>query len=297
MKTNFTHALLALVHSHPIRMPQLQKILQLCDTLESFPQLSINQLSNVFRLPPERINVIKKSFIQHLNSPLLDIYAQHNIQVIAFTNSDYPPKLLELYDPPVILFAKGNSALLKKRPCVACIGSRRATTYSMEALKLLLPPLISKEITIVSGLAKGADTLAHKMTLQYGGSTIAVLGHGLHMIYPKENESLARILEQEHLLISEYPLFVGPQKYHFPMRNRIISGLSEALIVTEANLRSGTMITTEQALETGKDVFVVPGPITSPLSNGTNKLIKDGAIPVWNGYQIVEELQRLSINN
>ncbi|MER1998900.1 MAG: DNA-processing protein DprA [Lysinibacillus sp.] len=297
MQQQFTHTLLALVHSHPIRMPQLQKILQICPTLEQFPQIPLEQLSEIFRLPPERINLIKKTFIHHLNTSLIQMYKEQNIHIIPYISNDYPMKLLDLFDPPVIIFAKGNIKLLKQHLCIACIGSRQATAYSVEALKLLLPPLLSEKITIVSGLARGADTFAHKLTVHYGGSTIAVLGHGLHMIYPKENESLARVLEQEHLLISEYPLNVGPQKYHFPMRNRIISGLSEALIVTEANIRSGTMITTEHALETGKDVFVVPGPITSPLSNGTNKLIREGAIPVWNGYQIIEELQRLSINN
>ena len=297
MQQHFKQSLLALVHSHPVRMSQLQKILQLSPSLEHFPTISLEQLSSIFRLPPERINVLKKTFNHYLKTPLLSIYEQQEIHVVPYNSDHYPKQLFQLYDPPVMLFAKGNINLLTARPCIACIGSRNATTYSVDALKLLLPPLISQRITIVSGLARGADTVAHKLTLQYGGSTIAVLGHGLHMVYPKENESLAQVLGQEHLLISEYPLHVGPQKYHFPMRNRIISGLSEALIVTEANIRSGTMITTEQALETGKDVFVVPGPITSPLSNGTNKLIKEGAIPVWNGYQILEELQRLSINN
>lgn len=294
---SFSHYLLALVHSHPIRMPQLQKILQITPTLEHFPQIPLQQLSNIFRLPPERINVIKKAFIYYLNTPIYERYEQRNIHVLSYVHPKYPSKLLQLYDPPIILFAKGNVDLLHQNVLIACIGSRQATSYSIEALKLILPPLVTKNIPIVSGLAKGADTFAHKMTIHYGGTTIAVLGHGLHMTYPKENESLARVLEQEHLLISEYPLNVGPQKYHFPMRNRIISGLSDALIVTEANVRSGTMITTEQALDAGKDVFVVPGPITSPLSNGTNKLIKDGGIPVWNGYQIIEELQTVSINN
>ena len=288
-----TSALLALVQSYPIRMQHLKKIAMLCSDLRDFPNVPTEQLCKVLRLSPERINIIKKSFIQHMTSALLESYRHQKIHVIPFTSPHYPQKLLQLYDPPIILFAKGNIKLLTRKYYIASIGSRQATSYSMDALKLILPPLIEQKIVIVSGLAKGADTISHKLAIQLGGETIAVLGHGLQMIYPKENESIARILMQEHLLITEYPLGVGPQKYHFPMRNRIISGMSDALIVTEANVRSGTMITTEQALEAGKDVFAVPGPITSTLSYGTNKLIKEGAIPVMNGYQILEELQIL----
>ena len=182
MQQQFTHTLLALIHSHPVRMLQLQKIMQICPTLEQFPQIPLEQLSTIFRLPPERINLIKKTFIHYLNEPLFQMYNEQNIHIIPYISGDYPTKLFELYDPPVILFAKGNITLLKQRPCIACIGSREATAYSVEALKLLLPPLLSEKITIVSGLAKGADTFAHKITVHYGGSTIAVLGHGLHMI-------------------------------------------------------------------------------------------------------------------
>ena len=292
-----TDALLALVHSYPIKMHHLQKILMQCESLYEFPSVSTEILSAAFRQSPDIINIIKKSFIQHLNSPQFERYEQQHIHIIPFTDNNYPKRLLQLYDPPVILFAKGQKQLLNETTCIASIGSRQASKYSLDALKLLLPPLIEQNVTIVSGLAKGADTFSHKLTMHYGGKTIAVVGHGLHMIYPKENEPLARVLEQEHLLISEYPLGTSPKKHHFPMRNRIISGISKALIVTEAKLRSGTMITTEQALETGRDVFVVPGPITSPLSQGTNKLIKEGAIPVVNGYQILEELQLLGMNN
>ncbi len=120
---------------------------------------------------------------------------------------------------------------------------------------------------------------------------------GFQTIYPKSNEVLAQHIAKHHLLLSEYPPHIGPKKHHFPMRNRIISGLSDALVVTEAALRSGTLITTELALEQGKDIFAVPGPITSIQSAGTNNLIKEGAIPIWNGYQIVQELQMFQMKN
>ena len=190
-----------------------------------------------------------------------------------------------------MLYAKGDVTLFRKPKKIAVIGSRKATNYSVEAMQLLLPPLIKEDYVIVSGLAKGADSLAHKGTIYYGGKTIGVLGHGFFHLYPKENKQLAEEMAQHQLLITEYPPYVSVQKWHFPMRNRIISGMSDALIVTEAALKSGTLITTEHALDHGKDVFVVPGPINAELSKGTNKLLEDGAIPVWNGYQILDELQ------
>ena len=227
----------------------------------------------------------------------MEQYEAAGIEVIMYTSDLYPKKLLQLFNPPSVLYIKGDSQLLTAPQKIACIGSREATSYSVEAFKQIIPPLVENQCVIVSGLAKGADTLAHRAAIHYGGKTIAVLGHGFQTIYPKSNEILAQHLAQYHLLLSEYPPHIGPKKHHFPMRNRIISGLSDALVVTEAALRSGTLITTELALEQGKDVFAVPGPITSIQSAGTNNLIKEGAIPIWNGYQIVQELQMFQMKN
>ena len=132
--------------------------------------------------------------------------------------------------------------------------------------------------------------MAHEAAIAYGGKTIAVLGHGLFHLYPKENKFLANEISKNHLLITEYPPYVTPERWTFPMRNRIISGLSNAVVVTEAANKSGTMSTVEHALDNGKDIYAVPGPVTSRLSDGPNKLIDEGAQPLWNWYQIVESL-------
>lgn len=291
MKSNFNlQHVLALRHAYPISYKQLLLLYNQLQQLDELPTMPHQLLMKIFKIGSERIAKMLKDF-QRFNTPnILEFYFEKQIHLIPFWSDNYPNILFQLIDPPVILFAKGNVNLLMKPYKMACIGSRNATTYSVEALRYLLPPIIQKGAVIVSGLAKGADTMAHVMTMQYGGHTIAVLGHGLQMIYPKENGKVAKMMSKEHLLLSEYTFFEGPKKYTFPMRNRIISGLSDGLLVTEAAVKSGTLITTEHALEHGKDVFVVPGPITSKQSEGTNKLIREGAIPVWNGYQIVEEL-------
>lgn len=192
----------------------------------------------------------------------------------------YPDKLKNISDPPKVLFCLGNLELLNAKS-IAIIGSRDYSAYGERATKEFSYNLAKNDICIVSGLAKGIDAFAHKGCLSAGGKTIAVLGNGLDIIYPKENEKLFyRIIENDGLVISEYPLGTKPKKQHFPARNRIISGLSDGVLVIEARKNSGTNITVDFALEQGKDVFVIPGNIYSKTSDGTNFLITEGAIPV-----------------
>lgn len=220
--------------------------------------------------------------------PLQDLLKEKGITPIPYTHPDYPSRLKQLIDPPAILYTKGNKDLLKKEHLVAIVGSRKATDYSVLAMKHIVPPLVRHKAVIVSGLAKGADTLAHQAAIRYGGDTIAVLGSGFFHLYPKENRQLEAHIGRHHLLITEYPPYHPPAKWTFPMRNRIISGLSTAVVITESAEKSGTMSTIEHALDHGKDVFAVPGPIDSPLSLGPNKLLNEGAQGIWNGFQIVE---------
>lgn len=220
--------------------------------------------------------------------PLLDMLCDKGIFPIPFTHPDYPSQLRQLIDPPAILYTKGSRDLLKKENLTAIIGSRKATCYSVKAMEQIVPPLIQHDFVIVSGLARGADTLAHEAAIRYGGRTIAVLGSGFFHLYPASNRKLAEQIAAHHLLITEYPPYHKPARWTFPMRNRIISGLSRSLVITEAAEKSGTMSTIEHALEHGKDVFAVPGPIDSPLSLGPNKLLNEGAAGVWCGFQIVE---------
>ena len=188
------------------------------------------------------------------------------------------------------MYCKGDLSLLKENLKIAVVGSREPTSYGVEVTKWLVKKLAENKIIVVSGFAKGIDTKAHEGTIHAGGKTIGVLGGGFFHLYPKENEALARIMENEHLLLSEYPPEVPPKKYHFPERNRIISGLTVGTVVVEAKEKSGSLITSNFALEEGREVFAIPGPITSDHSKGTNQLIQQGAKLVMKVEDILEEI-------
>nr|WP_106784174.1 DNA-processing protein DprA [Lysinibacillus timonensis] len=283
--------LLALHYVYPLKYNTYLKVINSIQTLDNLTIISPTELAQILQISTKKSAKILNTFIKMTQVDLLSAYTAENITPITFDDENYPTELFDLVDPPSVLYVKGDIRLLTKQRKIAIIGSRNATDYSVKALDFIVPPLIEHGFTIVSGLAKGADSLAHKAAIQFGGKTIGVLGNGLFHTYPKENVGLANEMIKNHLLISEYPPYVGPQKWQFPMRNRIISGISIALIVTEASLKSGTLITTDHALEHGKDVFVVPGPIDSETSQGTNQLLRDGAIPIWNGYQILDEMK------
>lgn len=187
----------------------------------------------------------------------------------------YPSQLLEIYDPPAVLYTKGKSEYLHDTHQLAVIGSRKADHYTKTVLQSMIPDLIEAGIGIISGMARGADGLAHELALH--GRTIGVTGSGFQHHYPSSNHRLYRQMENSQLLLSEYPPYVKPQKHHFPMRNRIIAGCSKGLLITQAEAKSGTMITVDRALEEGRDVFAVPGPVGHRLSEGTNTLIAQGA--------------------
>lgn len=283
------HELLALHYVYPLTFKAYSKLIHSIGSITHLSTTSPTKLANILQIPLSKSEIILQEFIKMLKVNLLDAYNSERIIPIPFNNPYYPKELLKLIDPPTVLYAKGDVSFLQENNKIAIIGSRNATNYTSMALDLIVPPLVENDYVIVSGLAKGADSLAHSSAIHYGGKTIGVLGNGFFHIYPKENRSLALKMAEKHLLITEYPPYVGPRKWQFPMRNRIISGISEAIVVTEAALSSGTLITTDHALDHGKDIFVVPGPINSEQSKGTNQLLKDGAIPIWNGYQIIEE--------
>lgn len=199
------------------------------------------------------------------------------VQVVTRDDADYPKNLREVYDPPIILYVKGT---LSERDAlaIAVVGSRRTTLYGQDMARKLAYQLGRVGVTVVSGLARGIDTAAHTGTLQAKGRTVAVIGCGIDIVYPAENEKLANeIIEKGGAVVTEFPFGVKPDKQNFPMRNRIISGWSIGTVVVEANLKSGALITANQAAEQGRQVFAVPGRADSILSRGTNKLIKDGA--------------------
>ncbi|MEG9296642.1 DNA-processing protein DprA [Mangrovibacillus sp. Mu-81] len=219
-----------------------------------------------------------------------EYYLKNDIHWLSLYDEDYPALLKNVYDPPFILFLKGKKELLETRIKLAVVGSRQATPYTEDILREMMPGLAAKNIAIVSGLARGADTIAHKMAIRSGGMTIGVVAGGFQHIYPRENSRLAEYMMKNHLLISEYPPFTKPQKWQFPFRNRIISGLSNAVLVTEAQKKSGTFITADYALNEGREILCIPGSVHHKLSEGTNILIKDGAKMVLSIEDIFSEL-------
>ena len=282
--------LLALHYFFPVPKNRLNRLYEIDPNLEKFQTYSAERLANLLKITSLKASQLKANFLKNSATPYENLYEQYKITPIPFSNPLYPEHLLKLIDPPAVLYMKGDHTILSNKLKVAIIGSRQATTYSRDVMSLIVPPLVKSNTVIVSGLAKGADTMAHEAAIAYGGKTIAVLGHGLFHLYPKENDRLAAEISRNHLLITEYPPYVKPERWTFPMRNRIISGLSDAVVVTESAMKSGTMSTVEHALEHGKDVYAVPGSVTSDLSAGPNRLIDEGAQPLWNGFQIVESL-------
>jgi len=199
------------------------------------------------------------------------------VRVVMRDDAEYPKNLREIYDPPLVLYVKG-ALRENERMAIAIVGSRRTTLYGQEMSRKLAYQLARLGVTVVSGLARGIDTAAHKGALQAKGRTVAVIGCGIDVVYPPENKKLAdEIVEKGGAVVTEFPFGVKPDRQNFPMRNRIISGWSLGVVVVEANLKSGALITAAQAAEQGRQVFAVPGRADSILSRGTNRLIKDGA--------------------
>ena len=216
-------------------------------------------------------------------------YRKENIHFLMYEDVLYPKRLKEIYLPPVVLFYKGRLELFN-RLSIGIVGARNHTPYSKEALEYLLPDILERKVSIISGLARGVDSLAHQLTLDLKGETIAIIGNGINICYPKENQSLYDAIGSKGLILSEYPLDSPPLKFHFPYRNRIIAGLSHGLCVIEAKLHSGSLITANVALSENRQVFALPGNITSEYSKGTNELITAGAFPIRNANDILDSL-------
>jgi len=212
-----------------------------------------------------------------------------HVQVLTWESTDYPDLLREIPDAPPVLYVKGTLSD-KDAWAVAVVGTRRASAYGREVTRRLCTALARNGITIVSGLARGIDAEAHWAALKSGGRTIAVLGCGVDLVYPPEHRRLAAEITTRGAIVSDYPLGTQPEGRNFPPRNRIISGLSLGVLVTEAGKRSGALITADYAAEQGRDVFAVPGSILSKNSVGTNALIQDGAKVVTRPEDILEEL-------
>jgi len=225
----------------------------------------------------------------------LELASKHDIKILSFLEADYPEILKQIHNPPTVLYYQGSLFQpMAKR--IGIVGSRMASTYAHDVLANLIPGLVAQGWHIVSGGAQGADTIAHEATLTVGGRTIAVLGSGLLQPYPNSNKNLfKRIVETGGTMVSPFPLMMFPDKPNFPARNRIISGLSLGCVVIQAAEKSGALITAHCALEQGRQVFAVPGPIDDDLSAGCHNLIKEGAKLVNNVNDILEEFGEKSL--
>jgi DNA processing protein len=241
-------------------------------------------------LKPDTISELHNSEILEKASAEIERLEQIGAQVITIADGEYPPLLREIYDPPIAIYVRGDLSLAIQTPCLAVVGSRRCSTYGVNASQSLSRSLAEQGVTIISGLARGIDAAGHRGALEAGGKTIGVIGTGLDITYPKEHAKLTEEVIASGAVISEFPLGTPPLAQNFPYRNRILSGLCFGVLIVEAAEHSGSLITARLAYEQGREVFAVPGNITSQTSFGPNFLIKDGAKLVQHWRDVTEEL-------
>ncbi|MGP4075593.1 DNA-processing protein DprA [Halobacillus sp. K22] len=280
--------LIRLHHSPQVTRPLLRKMLQL-DPQLNFPFTSSpEQLSRRLSIPISRAATI----LQHIHDTNIMRKLDNNLQkydCITIMDDLYPPLLKATPDSPFVLYMTGNTQLLTNSLALSVVGTRTPSSYSLPAMKSILMPLIHFGFTLVSGMAKGIDQYAHHLAIRNNGTTIAVLGSGFHHIYPTNDIALYQYLSEKQLVISEYPPDRKPERYHFPERNRIISGLTGGTFVVEARLKSGSLITVDQALEQGRDVYAMPGLAGKATSEGCHKMINQGAKLVHSYKDILED--------
>ena len=242
----------------------------------------------LLRLTPEAIESIATRELFERAEREIENVRKLGGDIIVLDDGVYPPLLRETYDPPVVLYVRGTWAECLERPCVAIVGSRRCSTYGQNAALMLSRELAQRGVTIISGMARGIDAAAHRGALEAGGKTVAVMGTGLDQFYPRDHSKLALdILENGGALVTQFPLATPPVSENFPYRNRVISGLSLGVVVIEAAENSGSLITARLAMEQNREVFAVPGNITSRNSFGTNYLIKGAGAKLVQQWQDV----------
>lgn len=263
---------------------KIQVLIKKFGTVQAaFEQCPNEMLAQTAGAPAEKKALLELAFQQ------LEQAHEKNIQILTPDDPVYPAHLLEIYAPPPVLYVQGNCSVFPGCS-IAVVGTRRCTAYGKSVTAFLVKELVEQHVTIVSGLALGIDTIAHKTCIDNRGATIAVLGCGLDICYPADNRNLFRSIVETGAVVSEFPLGTTPESYNFPRRNRIISGLSLGVLVVEAPEKSGSLITANYALQQGRDIFAVPGSIFSPVSSGPFSLIKNGAIPVKSAKDIIDSI-------
>ncbi|POA10362.1 DNA-protecting protein DprA [Staphylococcus argensis] len=271
-------------------------IKQLLSVYPDFPKLSFQEqltLLNEEQVLSKRSHKeeYKARYIRLTEDYMLTKLAEWQVNVLSINDAEYPQSLKEIYDPPYILFYRGNLHMLNHPRKLAIIGSRSATHYTSQTLQTFFPHFDRADLTIVSGLAKGADHIAHRLSLSYNMPSIAVLGFGHLYHYPYETQNTRDLLEREGLSLSEYPPDTRPQRYYFPQRNRLISGLAQGVFVTEAEQNSGTHITTTAALDQNREVYILPGSIFNPMTRGNMLSAQDGAKIVLEPSDIISDFE------
>ena len=270
----------------------INKITNYFDDLKEILKINNEQIYGIDNIRKEvKEKIIYNRNKDNIKRTLYNIENQ-NVNVLTIYDENYPKRLRYIDDSPNVLYMKGN-IIEDDTLGIAIVGSRKATAYGKWACEKFTRELVDLGVTIISGLALGIDNVAHKAALDNGGRTIGVIGNGIDIVYPKKNLSLYKEVEKKGCIISEFSLGTPPLAYNFPQRNRIISGLSLGVVVIEAQERSGSLITAHHGLEQGKDVFALPGNINSIFSGGTNKLIKDGAKPLLEIDDIIEEIYEI----
>lgn len=254
----------------------------------------LRRLLELFSTASRVLDMLQNASVSEMRSRAeteLEALEVKNVALVPWSSPAYPSSLSQIPDAPLLLYVRGDPARLSM-PAVAVVGSRQASDYGRRVAGDIARDLASAGVTVVSGLARGIDTAAHIGALKSSGpgTTVAVLGSGLDSVYPRENRRLAEEIAEKGSVVSEYPLGAPPERYHFPERNRVISGLSRGTVVVEAGQDSGSLITVDFALEQGREVFAVPGSIYSPLSQGPHRLLGQGARICAGAADILEEL-------
>jgi DNA processing protein len=237
--------------------------------------------------PEKAINAIQNNYIKIAEDEIKNAQ-QGEVEIIFHEDPYYPETLREIFDPPDFIYVLGNKEVLKTDK-LAVVGSRKAGNYGRQCLERILPDICRAEITIVSGMAYGIDSMAHQVAVQEKKNTIGVNAGGLFHLYPAGNKGLIQQIREHGCIISEFALDTVPRPFYFPIRNRIIAGLSRAILVVEAALKSGSLITARLGLEQNRDIFAIPGRIDSPISAGTNYLIQQGAKLITSSKDILDE--------
>ena len=270
-----------------------QKIISSFDSPSEIFSTSRTRLLKIEGVGENLFNEIKSFSDWDLIEKQIKMCKKYGFKIVSFLDDDYPKNLLNIFDYPTILYCFGEIKDTDDHS-ISIVGSRSANGYGRSVTRKLTEGLVEKGVTIVSGMARGIDTFAHQEAIRCGGRTIAVLGSGLNEIYPPENINLYRKIPENGALISEFPLGTKPEAQNFPRRNRVISGISMGVVIVQASIKSGSLITARFALEQNREVFAIPGDINSKLSEGTNALIQRGAKLVRNVDDILNEIECFS---